>query len=60
MQGHYTPSLGIFHRIIGLEFEAAVLSVVPKLKAMPYWDYTLDAPGVRFGPGRSAYPTCLV
>lgn len=47
-QGHFGPHFGSFHRALSLEFEAALLAVVPKLKAVPYWDITLDAPGAKY------------
>ena len=42
MQGHFGPHFMVFHRAWCLEFELALLSVVPDLKAAPYWDMTLD------------------
>ncbi|KXZ52931.1 hypothetical protein GPECTOR_8g307 [Gonium pectorale] len=47
-QGHIGPCLMTFHRALMLEFENALLSVVPGLRAMPYWDFTLDRPGGRY------------
>jgi hypothetical protein len=32
-----------FHRAWLLEFELALLAVVPELRALPYWDITLDS-----------------
>jgi hypothetical protein len=34
-----------FHRAWLLELEAALLAVAPGLKALPYWDMTLDNQG---------------
>ena len=34
-----------FHRAWLLELENAILSVVPNLKAIPYFDITLDLKG---------------
>ncbi len=34
-----------FHRAFLLEFERALLSVVPDLQALPYWDMTRDTRG---------------
>lgn len=47
-QGHGSSCFGSFHRALVLEFEQAVLSVVPSLKALPYWDSTLDYKGGRY------------
>lgn len=34
-----------YHRAFNLEFENALLSVVPDLKAMPWWEITKDLNG---------------
>lgn len=47
-QGHYGPCFMTFHRAFLLEFENALLSVVPGLPGLPYWDSSLDAPGGRY------------
>jgi hypothetical protein len=44
-QGHFGPCFMTYHRIILLEFEAAMLSCLPAsspLQALPYWDAALD------------------
>jgi hypothetical protein len=48
LQGHNGPHFMTFHRAFLLEYENALLSVVPELKAMPYLDITLDFPGGRW------------
>lgn len=47
-QGHAGPCFMTFHRAILLEFELALLSVVPQLGALPYWDITLDTRGGKY------------
>ncbi|PRW60197.1 tyrosinase 2 [Chlorella sorokiniana] len=47
-QGHYVPCFMTFHCAVMLEFENALLSVVPELSAMPYWNFLLDAPGGKY------------
>ncbi len=34
-----------FHRAFLLELELSLLTVAPELKALPYWDITLDNRG---------------
>ena len=41
-QGHFGPCFMTYHRAILLEFEAAMLSIAPKLQALPYWGASLD------------------
>ncbi len=45
MQGHNGPNFMTFHRAWLLELENSLLSVVPKLKAIPYVDITFDLKG---------------
>ncbi|WIA14551.1 hypothetical protein OEZ85_003068 [Tetradesmus obliquus] len=42
-QGHAGSCFQTFHRAWLLEFELALLAVVPELRALPYWDLTLDS-----------------
>ncbi len=42
MQAHFGPWFMTFHRAFNLEFENALLSVVPELLAMPYWEFADD------------------
>lgn len=44
-QIHFAPCFMTFHRAFNLEFENALLSVVPSLKAMPWWEITKDLNG---------------
>jgi len=46
LQGHFKPCFVTFHRALILEFEESLLSVVPRLKALPYWDVALDLEGI--------------
>ena len=41
-QGHAGPCFMTFHRAWMLELENSLLSVAPALKALPYWDVTMD------------------
>jgi hypothetical protein len=48
LQGHAGSCFMTFHRAWLLEFELALLAVVSELRALPYWDITLDSrPGER-------------
>jgi hypothetical protein len=49
-----------FHRAFLLEYENALLSVVPGLKAMPYLDITLDLPGGKCSVHPTSLSTCPV
>jgi hypothetical protein len=43
LQGHAGSCFMTFHGAWLLEFELALLAVVPELRALPYWDITLDS-----------------
>lgn len=43
LQGHAGSCFQTFHRAWLLEFELALLAVVPELRVLPYWDLTLDS-----------------
>jgi hypothetical protein len=43
LQGHAGSCFMTFHRAWLLEFELALLAVVPELRALPYWDITADS-----------------
>ncbi len=45
MQGHFGPWFMLFHQAFELEFENALMSVVPGLKALPYWQMQQDMKG---------------
>eukprot|EP00197_Chlamydomonas_leiostraca_P016263 CAMPEP_0202863950 /NCGR_PEP_ID=MMETSP1391-20130828/4382_1 /ASSEMBLY_ACC=CAM_ASM_000867 /TAXON_ID=1034604 /ORGANISM="Chlamydomonas leiostraca, Strain SAG 11-49" /LENGTH=436 /DNA_ID=CAMNT_0049543641 /DNA_START=102 /DNA_END=1412 /DNA_ORIENTATION=+ len=47
-QGHVDVCFLTFHRALALEFELALLSVVPALKAMPYWNFLHDLRGGKY------------
>ncbi|KAL4430833.1 hypothetical protein ABPG75_006089 [Micractinium tetrahymenae] len=47
-QGHNGPPFMTFHRAFLLEMEQSLLAVAPALKALPYWDITLDNPGGKY------------
>lgn len=44
-QIHFAPCFMTYHRAFNLEFENALLSVVPSLKAMPWWEMAKDLNG---------------
>ncbi|KAI7837734.1 hypothetical protein COHA_008456 [Chlorella ohadii] len=43
-QGHNGPPFMTFHRAFLLELEESLLAICPDMKALPYWDLTLDNP----------------
>mmetsp|Transcript_6769 Transcript_6769/g.11923 ORF Transcript_6769/g.11923 Transcript_6769/m.11923 type:complete len:569 (-) Transcript_6769:3135-4841(-) len=51
-QGHYGPQFMTFHRALLLKYERALLAVDPSIKAMPYWDISLDALDEDGNPGK--------
>ena len=42
-QGHQGPAFATFHRAFGLRFERALMAVDPRVDALPYWDYNVEA-----------------
>lgn len=54
-QGHFGPCFITFHRALLLEFEAAVLSVSPRLGAIPYWDVLMDVRGGPYVSSKTQY-----
>lgn len=46
-QAHFGPWFMTFHEAFIMEFENALLSVVPGLKALPYWEMYEDFQGMR-------------
>lgn len=47
-QGHNGACFMTFHRAFMIEFENAIRSVVPELRAIPYWDISLDTRGGKY------------